>query len=206
MPAIVFAQVALTELLRHFGIEPAAVMGHSTGEMVAAWACGALSLDDLCLLTGVRAQMQSKMREGRMAAWACSVERAAATLAELDIADRVVIGAHNAPEAVTLSGDTEAIARAMEHGERAGVRCRELGVKRAYHSPHVADILDELRERLASLQPGPWRLPFISTVSGFDTSGRRAAPRRRLLGRERRPTGGFPGWLPRIARAGAGRR
>ena len=169
MPAIVFAQVALTELLRHFGIEPAAVMGHSTGEMVAAWACGALSLDDLCLLAGVRAQMQSKMREGRMAAWACSVERAAATLAELDIADRVVIGAHNAPEAVTLSGDTEAIARAMEHGERAGVRCRELGVKHAYHSPHVADILDELRERLASLQPGPWRLPFISTVSGFDT-------------------------------------
>ena len=168
LPAIVFAQVALTQLLRHFGIEPAAVMGHSTGEMVAAWACGALSLDDLCLLTGVRARMQSKMREGRMAAWASSAERAVATLAELDIADRVVIGAHNAPEALTLSGDAEAIARAIEHGERAGVRCSELAVKRAYHSPHVADILDELRERLASLQPGPCRLPFISTVSGLN--------------------------------------
>ena len=168
LPAIVFAQVALTQLLRHFGIEPAAVMGHSTGEMVAAWACGALSLDDLCLLTGVRARLQHKMREGRMAAWASSAEQAAATLAELDIADRVVIGAHNAPEALTLSGDVEAIASAIEHGKKAGVRCTELAVKRAYHSPHVADILDELRERLASLQPGRWRLPFISTVSGFD--------------------------------------
>ena len=127
LPAIVFAQVALMELLRHFGITPAAVMGHSTGEMVAAWACGALSLDDLCRLTGVRAQMQSKMREGRMAAWASSAERAAATLAELEIADRVVIGAHNAPEALTLSGDgtgasgsTSAVGPVVFHARNAG--------------------------------------------------------------------------------------
>ena len=167
LPAIVVAQVALTELLRSFGIAPTTVIGHSTGEMVAAWACGALCLDDLCRLTHIRARMQSKMREGRMAAWASSTERAREAIAELGISDQVVIGAHNAPQSLTLSGDAEAIQLAVEFGKQAGIRCAELAVKRAYHSHHVTEIIDELGPQLEALRPGPCRLPFISTVSGF---------------------------------------
>ena len=167
LPAIVVAQVALTELLRSFGIAPTTVIGHSTGEMVAAWACGALCLDDLCRLTPIRARMQSKMREGRMAAWASSTERAREAIAELGISDQVVIGAHNAPQSLTLSGDAEAIQLAVEFGKQAGIRCAELAVKRAYHSHHVTEIIDELGPQLEALRPGPCRLPFISTVSGF---------------------------------------
>ena len=167
LPAIVIAQVAMTELLHSFGITPTTVMGHSTGEMVAAWACGALCLDDLCRLTHARARTQSKMREGRMAAWASSPERAREVLAELDIADQVVIGAHNAPQALTLSGDVEAITLAVQYAKESGIRCTELAVKRAYHSHHVTGIIDQLGPQLEALRPGPCRLPFISTVSGF---------------------------------------
>ena len=168
LPAIVFSQIALTELLRHFGITPGIVMGHSNGEMVAAWACGALSLDDLCMLTYVRARVQSKMREGRMAAWASTPERAAEMLSELGIEDQVTIGAYNGPTALTLSGEPDAISQAIAYGKKAGIHCTEMAVKRAYHSHHVTEILKEFHESLASLQPESCRIPFISTVSGLD--------------------------------------
>ena len=168
LPCIVFTQVALTELVLKTGVQPSGVLGHSTGEMVAAWACGAITLEQLCELTYVRAEMQAKMRPGAMAAWATSWEEADALVKSFALEDRVVIAGINAPKAVTLAGDLEAIERLVAHGKSSGIRCTRLDVPRAYHSHHVKDIYSELANRLAYITAQPSQIPFFSTVLGYE--------------------------------------
>ena len=168
LPCIVFTQVALTELILKTGVKPSAVLGHSTGEMVAAWACGAITLEQLCELTYVRASLQAKMRPGAMAAWATSWEEADALVKSLALEEKVVIAAINTPSAVTLAGDLEAIDRLVAHGKSSGIRCTRLDVPRAYHSHHVKDIYSELANRLKSLTAQHSQIPFFSTVLGYE--------------------------------------
>ncbi|NER95034.1 MAG: SDR family NAD(P)-dependent oxidoreductase, partial [Symploca sp. SIO1B1] len=168
LPCIVFTQVALTELVLKTGVKPSGVLGHSTGEMVAAWTCGAITLEQLCELTYVRASLQAKMRPGAMAAWATSWEEADALVKSLALEEKVVIAAINAPNAVTLAGDLAAIDQLVAHGKTTGIRCTRLDVPRAYHSHHVNDIYPELTSRLTSITAQPSEIPFFSTVLGYE--------------------------------------
>lgn len=166
LPCIVMTQAALTEQLAALGVRPSAVVGHSTGEMVAAWTCSALTEDDLCRLTHVRAQLQYRMRPGAMAAWSGTPEETAALIERLGFAGQVTIAAINAPDALTLSGDPAAIDGLVQHGKANHIWCARLHVPRAYHSHHVAEILDPLRTELAFLAPVAAKVPFISSVQG----------------------------------------
>jgi acyl transferase domain-containing protein len=166
LPCIVLSQVALVKLLERLGVRPSAVVGHSTGEMVAAWCAGALSLEELCLLTHERASHQARMRKGAMAALAVDQASAQALIDELGHAAELCIAGVNALEAVTLAGDEPAIERLVALAKSRGLRATQLDIPRAYHSHHVAEIVGSLSERLATLTSRDGHLPFVSSVAG----------------------------------------
>jgi acyl transferase domain-containing protein/Zn-dependent alcohol dehydrogenase/short-subunit dehydrogenase/acyl carrier protein len=158
-------QAALTDLLSSWGVEPAAVVGHSVGEVAAAYATGALSLEDAVRVSFHRARLQARTAgHGRMLAAGLSVEQAQRHLR--GHADRAVIAAVNSPLSVTLSGEgpaLEEIARALTAEGRFN---RFLQVEVAYHSPHMDSLRDDLLASLEGLRPGPASVPLYSTVAG----------------------------------------
>lgn len=168
LPCIVLSQVALCLLLKELGIIPRAVMGHSTGEMVAGWLAGAYDLDTLCLLTFIRADMQATMQPGAMLAWQQTEQEAQAILHDLGLDQKVVVAAENTHNSVTLSGDMDAIDALVDWGKQKNIRCLKLSVPRAYHSHHIDPVADTLWQRLQCIQSNVPNIPLISTVQGFD--------------------------------------
>ena len=164
-PANFALQVALTRLLEHWGIVPAAVVGHSTGEIAAAWSCDALSLPDAVTLALNRSQWQQTLAGagGGMLSVAMTVEGAGNLLRDYP---GVVIAAINAPRSLTLAGalsDLKAIGSELERYE---VFHRLLQVDIPYHSPAMEAIREPLLAALADIVPLIPRLPWYSTVSG----------------------------------------
>lgn len=169
-PAIVAFQISLCALWRSWGIEPAAVVGHSVGEVAAAHEAGVLDLDDAMRVIYHRGRSMGYAPDtGRMLAVGLSATEATALVAGLE--DRLSIAAVNSPSAVTLSGDPdllEGMARSM--AER-GAFCRWVPVHYAFHSPQMDGARVPLTEALAGLAPSTATLPFVSTVTGRPVAG-----------------------------------
>lgn len=164
-PANLALQVALTRLLAHWGIVPGAVVGHSIGEVAAAWSCGALSLADAVTVALRRSQYQQTLAGtgGGMLAVGLTFEGASNLLHDYP---SVAIAAINAPRSLTLSGpvsDLEVIAAELDRYE---VFQRRLQVEIPYHSPAMEAIREPLCAGLADIQPRAPRLPWYSTVQG----------------------------------------
>lgn len=168
MPAIVLFQVAMTELLAEAGIVATVVMGHSTGEMAAAWASGALDLEGMCRLSHIRAIIQESMKPGAMVAWNAGKGDAEKTIRDLSLEGTVVVAATNTATSTTLSGDIPAIDALIAHGKAHGIRCARLPMPRAYHSHHLDEIEASIRSRLDGLESGACAIPFVSTVRGTE--------------------------------------
>jgi amino acid adenylation domain-containing protein/thioester reductase-like protein len=164
-PAIFALEYALAELWRSWGVEPAAVMGHSVGEYVAACVAGVFSLEDGLRLIAARGRlMQSLSVKGSMAA----VFAARATVeAHLDpYRDQVVIAAINGPEHIVISGEEGAVAAVLAEFEREGVLGRPLNVSHGFHSPLMHPILADFERNAASLQFLPPQIPLVSNLRG----------------------------------------
>ncbi|KNG90606.1 putative polyketide synthase [Aspergillus nomiae NRRL 13137] len=136
-PLCTAIQIALVNLLREWGIVPSAVVGHSSGEIAAAYASGAISDRVAIILSYLRGQAikaLSMSRSGAMAAVGISPDTAHAFLEE-----GVTIACENSPISVTLSGDKEALDRVLDriHNADGNVVCRRLAVDIAYHSHHM---------------------------------------------------------------------
>jgi myxalamid-type polyketide synthase MxaD len=164
-PANFALQVALTELWASLGIRPDAIIGHSAGEIAAAYVAGALSFEDAVTVIYHRARLQHQTTgQGRLVAAAISPERA---LELPSVADgRVVIAAVNSPVSVALVGqvpDLEGV-KAMLDGE--DVFCRFVDGSVPFHSPLMDPLEPELRECLAGLAPLAPAIPLYSTVTG----------------------------------------
>ncbi|TML22051.1 MAG: SDR family NAD(P)-dependent oxidoreductase, partial [Actinobacteria bacterium] len=141
--------VSLAALWRSYGVEPAAVVGHSQGEIAAACVAGALSLEDAARVVALRSKALRRLSgRGGMAAVGAVPE-------PLD--DRLAVAAINGPSSVVLSGDVDALDL---------VGGRRIPVDYASHSPYVAEIRDELLEVLAGIEPATSDVPFYSTVTG----------------------------------------
>ncbi|KAK6826532.1 hypothetical protein RU639_005411 [Aspergillus parasiticus] len=139
-PLCTAIQIALVNLLRGWGIVPSAVVGHSSGEIAAAYASGAISVRVAIILSYFRGQAikpLSTNHSGAMAAVGISPDTACAFLEE-----GVTVACENSPISVTLSGDKEALDRVLnrirKHDEN--VMCRRLAVDVAYHSHHMLGI------------------------------------------------------------------
>lgn len=171
-PVLFAYQVGIVRLLNSQGIQPAAVTGHSVGEVAAAWAAGILSLAQAVRVIHERSHAQGKThKSGRMAVAALSSEAAYALLAELGLSDRIEVAGINSPDAVTLAGDPAGLETFGQILAGNGIFFRLLDLEYAFHSHHMEAIKTGLLMTLQGLSPAnqPTGIRFYSTVSGHYT-------------------------------------
>src|SRR5690606_32795891 len=119
-PANFLLQVGLTELWRHCGVEPIAIVGHSVGEVAAAWASGALSLEDAVAVSWYRSRLQQRLDgQGRMLAVGLPGEEALALIEGLE--GLVSLAGVNGPTGSVLAGDPDALEEVASSLEAKGV-------------------------------------------------------------------------------------
>ena len=165
-PLLVASQIGLVEALAVRGVRPDFVMGHSIGEVSAAWACGALDLTQTARLTLRRSRCQRPLRgTGTMAAVLAGSAALERLLAETQLAD-LGLAADNSPRGTTVSGTSEAIDTLMAVARTRRVAVRRLRVDYPFHGPLMERIREPLLDALADIDPGPARMPFVSSALG----------------------------------------
>ncbi len=176
-PALCAVQVAVAELWRAWGVEPAAVVGHSVGEIAAACVAGALRLEDALLVALSRGRViEGAVGRGSMAVVGQSFDATEEALQAFGI-DQVWVSASNGPTSTVLSGERGALARVAERFTAAGVFCRALAkVNFASHCPQMDPLLEPFRAALDGLSPRPTQIPMVSTVTTEVIAGERLGP------------------------------
>ncbi|MGK5532483.1 beta-ketoacyl synthase N-terminal-like domain-containing protein, partial [Streptomyces sp. URMC 129] len=171
-PLLFAVQAGLVAALAARGIRPAAVAGHSVGEVAAAHCAGALDRDAACLVIAERSRAQAPTAgRGRMAAVGLGHDDAQAALEAPRYAGRLVVASVNSSRAVTVAGEAGALAALGEELAARGVFFRDLGLDHAFHSPDMDGLREPLEAALTSLAPARTRLPMISTVTGARVEG-----------------------------------
>ncbi|EXJ93245.1 hypothetical protein A1O3_01802 [Capronia epimyces CBS 606.96] len=170
-PVCTILQIALVDLLASWGVNPRATIGHSSGEIGAAYAAGGICHKDAVRISYMRGyycgQIQSRLKEkrGAMLAAGLTVQEAQRYLQEV-AEDSVVIGCMNSPSSVTLSGDVQAISYLEERIKLDGKFARKLRVEVAYHSPHMQAVAQDFLESLNAIEPtSAFRVPMFSSVT-----------------------------------------
>ncbi|KAK8053725.1 hypothetical protein PG996_013026 [Apiospora saccharicola] len=156
-PLCTVLQVALVDLLGEWGIKPAAVTGHSSGEMGAAYALGALSREDawkVACYRGVLSAEGLRGADGAMMAVGTSPERAAELIRQL-APGQVAVACINSPSSVTLSGDSSGIDKLLAALTEEGIFARKLQVDTAYHSHHMQMIASDYMDAILDMQTRP---------------------------------------------------
>ncbi|TVL91777.1 polyketide synthase [Streptomyces sp. SAJ15] len=166
-PVLFSVMVSLAELWRSLGVRPAAVVGHSQGEIAAACVAGALSLQDAARVVALRSQAIGRVLAGKggMVSVALPVSQVRERIAVWG-EDRISVAAVNGPSSVVVSGEPEALDELIVSCEKDEVRARKVPVDYASHSAQVELLRDELRELLAPVRPQATEIPFLSTVTG----------------------------------------
>ena len=171
-PALFAVMVSLAGLWQHYGVRPAAVVGHSQGEIAAACVAGALSLDDAARVVAVRATALARLTDyAGMASLQADGQQVAELLAPWQ--GRLTIAAVNSPSQVVVAGDAGALDELTAACERQEIRIRRIDVGYASHSPQVEPLREGLLAKLDGIVPQRARIPFYSSVTGepADTTG-----------------------------------
>ena len=176
-PLCTAVQIALVDLLASWDVKPAAVMGHSSGEIAAAYAAGILTLNDAIAIAYHRGVAASHVKDkspvlGAMMAVGMSKEEVQPIVSSLT-SGKVVVACENSQSSITISGDIEAISELKIILDEKKIFARKLAVEVAYHSHHMDFVAEEY---FASIEHLPTQkgcnVEFYSSVTG-----RRAEPR-----------------------------
>ena len=164
-PAVLAVEYALTELLKSFGITPAAVIGHSLGEFTAACVADVIELKDaMRLITARGALMHGLPSGGGMAA---ILAEASVVRALIDkIAPELAVAALNGPLNTVVSGDRDALRRLAVELDRQAITYRHLRISNGFHSPRTEPILADLENVAGQIAYKAPRLPLISNLTG----------------------------------------
>ncbi|MFA1552051.1 acyltransferase domain-containing protein, partial [Actinomadura chokoriensis] len=171
-PVLFAVMVSLAALWRSYGVEPAAVVGHSQGEIAAACVAGALSLQDAAQVVALRSRELAVLAgRGGMVSVSAPVERVRQWLRRWD--GRLDVAAINGPGSTVVSGEVPALEELLAECQAEGVRARRVPVDYASHSVQVESLRERLLEVLAGISPRPAAIPFYSTVTAelMDTTG-----------------------------------
>ena len=169
-PAIMAIQVALVELWKKHGVTPEGVIGHSIGEVAAAYAAGALTLEQAVQVIFHRSRGQhAATGKGKMLA--ASIDQKEAEALIRDVKDVVSIGAVNGPNRIVLSGDEAPLQEIAEQLESKDIFNKFLRVTVPFHSHHMEPLKEELISSLSGLQPALAKLDLYSTVTGKKEDG-----------------------------------
>ena len=168
-PALWAVMVALAALWRSRGVEPAAVIGHSQGEIAAATVAGALTVRDAARIITLRSKAVTQL-DGVGGMLSASISP--------DTLDRYLpkdtalsLAAVNGPTSVVIAGDGNALDALAEQLEADGLRARRVPVNYPSHSRHIDQLRDEILSGLADIKPQAGDIPLISTVTGDVQAG-----------------------------------
>jgi phthiocerol/phenolphthiocerol synthesis type-I polyketide synthase E len=160
-PALFVTEYALACLWKSWGVEPAAMLGHSIGEYVAAHLAGVLSLEDALAVVTARGRLMQALPAGAMAA---------VHLPESELRPRlersVEIAAINAPALCTISGAIAAVSELVQRLQASGVDTRALHTSHAFHSSMMEPVLQPFTQLLEGIKLAPPSIPYISNLTG----------------------------------------
>jgi acyl transferase domain-containing protein/acyl carrier protein len=160
-PALFVIEYALAKLWISWGVRPAAMIGHSIGEFVAACLSGVFSVEDVVQLVAFRGQMMEQMTAGAMLAVSLSED---ATLGLLS--DGLSLAAVNGPSSCVVAGPQESVERLAERLSRTSVPSQFLRTSHAFHSSMMDDAVGPFVQRVRSIGPRAPQIPFQSNVTG----------------------------------------
>jgi polyketide synthase 12 len=165
-PVLFAMMVSLARLWASFGVRPSAVVGHSQGEVAAAYVAGALSLPDAVRIVALRSKALAAIRgRGAMVTVLAPNDQVRKLLSRWE--GKLSTAAVNGPAAITVSGDVDALAEFESVLRDARMlRWRIPGVDFAAHSAHIEEIHDELLDLATGINPRPADIAFYSTVFG----------------------------------------
>ncbi|RFU78582.1 polyketide synthase [Trichoderma arundinaceum] len=149
-PACTAIQLGLTSLLESWGIRPAAVIGHSSGEIGAAFATGAIGLEEAMSVAYWRGKVSSELRlkhpnlRGAMLAVGAGAEEVRNIIKTKGL-QKVTVACENSPNSVTASGDEEDVDRLAAELESRSIFNRKLRVTMAYHSAHMQLVAEDYK-------------------------------------------------------------
>lgn len=156
-------EVALTRLLASWEVRPDYVIGHSLGEVTAAYVAGVWSLADACKVVGARARwMRQAPSGGAMAA----LEATETAVRPLLAGTSVVVAGVNGPDSVVVAGPADAVEQVLGRFAETGQRSKRLRVSHAFHSPAMDPVLRGFQEEIGAVAFHPPHIPVVSNVSG----------------------------------------
>jgi len=165
-PALFALQVGVTDVLRENGIQPSAVIGHSVGEVAAAWASGALSLAEAVKVIYYRSHYQGKTKgSGQMTAVGLG-EKDITLLLDNPRLNELCLAGINSYRGVTIAGPAEQLAILEAELEARKAFFKRLDLDYAFHSTAMDVIESGIRLDLAQLETRPTTVPYFSTVTG----------------------------------------
>ncbi|WP_241840193.1 type I polyketide synthase [Frankia sp. CcI49] len=158
-------EAAMFRLVESWGLTPDLLIGHSIGELTAAYVAGVWSPDDACELVASRGRLMQQCRTGGAMTSIRGTEKEVA-LSLAGLTDRVTIAAVNGPAATVIAGDEDAVEQVAAVWSARGRQVRRLTVSHAFHSPHMDDMLAEFRGIAASMTFTPPAVPIVSNLTG----------------------------------------
>ncbi len=160
-PALFAVEYALARMWMHWGVQPAAMIGHSIGEYAAACLAGVFSLEDALRAVAIRGRLMQSMPAGSMLAVPLPAERLRALCT-----DGIELAAVNAPLLCTLSGPDAAIEQLHGKLEAQGTHCSRIHTSHAFHSAAMEDAAQAFAAELANIHLKPPSIPFVSNRTG----------------------------------------
>ncbi|MGW5249464.1 thioester reductase domain-containing protein [Streptomyces sp. NPDC004129] len=170
-PALFAVHVSLAALWRSYGLEPAAVIGHSQGEIAAACVAGGLSLPDAARVIALRSRIALAL-QGTGGMGAVGLPRAEVEARLEKWAGRLSVAVENGPSSVLVAGERDALGEFIAECAAEGAQTKRFPTDFASHSPQVERVREEMLAALAPVRPRTGSVPFFSTVTGewVDTS------------------------------------
>jgi acyl transferase domain-containing protein/NAD(P)-dependent dehydrogenase (short-subunit alcohol dehydrogenase family)/acyl carrier protein len=167
-PAVFAVSYALTRLLEEWGLRPAAMIGYSVGEYVAATVSGVMKLEEALLLVARRARLieEEAGTGGGMLAVPLSEEETRAVLEEAGVGREATLGAVNGERLSVVSGRQEALAEVESRLLEQGVVSRRLTTQHAFHSPLLECVRERYEELVGGVELGEPGVPYVSNLSG----------------------------------------
>ncbi len=166
-PALFAIQIGITRMLHERGIRPQAVTGHSVGEVAAAWACGALSLEAAVAVIYHRSRLQGTTKgQGQMTAVGLGEPEARQLLVTLGLSELLTIAGSNSSKGVTIAGPAKGLKAFESALTSRTIFNKRLALDYAFHSPAMDPLEPEILSVLSALTSQPPTCPFYSTVTG----------------------------------------
>jgi acyl transferase domain-containing protein/surfactin synthase thioesterase subunit/acyl carrier protein len=164
-PALFAVEYALAELVKSWGVAPAAVIGHSLGEIAAACVADVITLKDAMRLVTARGALMHRLPSGGAMAAIFAEESVVRALIDKVTRD-ITVAAMNGPLNTVVSGDRDALRMLSVELDRQNISYRELQISNGFHSPRTEPILCDLENVASEIKHNAPKLPLISNLTG----------------------------------------